>query len=1677
MRKVIVLISAVISFGTQLQSQVQVDKFTGDVSYGLPLITVPNFRGPSVSTSLSYRSDIKVDQPASEVGLGWNINAGGSVERIVNGVPDDWKDVFVPDMQAASFQKHLGALYFDEATAFSTVLDFDYTRYKMDTLNDTLKHYYPNYDTYFVTGAGMAGKIIPENYDYPTVEVDTTEVSRWFYREYYHSTYGWLKDSVSIGIKEIETYTLDMDGFIYDYKTHFSYEHNMYDEVDSKAFPWAESPIDSSTIIHIPEDSTYNAYPTYNGTGYNDEDYSISANRNRTRTSNYIEYFTNSEIDAGVTGFMEYDTTFTRDAEADFPQDGIGAYRITDPNGYTYHYSLPVYAHYNTSGSTILDQEFNKMVLDGDNVEITDSTDGYIVENEYTHEILELKQIKKYAVRWLLTAITGPDFEDSNSNGVVDDEDKGYWVKYNYGLWTESFSQRYPYYGASYNYSASVEESPVASFLAETDEGKMTGNMLAYSETANQVYYLNEIQTPSHTGIFCRDLRYDEQSMVDNFDYYEYTSTENLKNVTEDIVYYNGSGRFSFGSELTSPEQTFSITIDPEGVDSILLYIDELFVGGYNDTIRDTLRVYDGEDNTGTVLFEKYHGTETFSVPGSVTSSGPITIEYIWTTDHSDLGFYEIRWESKWANAMAGWPAGRPASTPQLKLSKLFLFDNEDYDNLPAITSVDTIASDDLWNYNNVNNSNFYNSNWYEANQTSIDTLALQSVDLDQDYSLAKGYHNNRFVFIDTQSKTVNQLEVEANKYIATNSADSSGKLTLNKVIYYGLNRTQTQPSHLFNYNASDSTDNPYYDATKQDYWGNYKNDVDSNLLRGYVTDTSSNQTDAWSLRTVTTPLGGTTEIVYESDEYEQVLTEDNDGEIRGPIKTYALNNLHVVADGSGNYGADWLFGIENQESEFWKVYDSLPVGTDTLIVIPSVWVQPQDTGYNYSINYQEANGNYSGALCYGLNSGIITNAPNKITSLPRFYDVNIQDGTPIQSSFILDSNFDSLTYSGGGYIEFQYPVGQKVKGGGTRVKELKVSNGNDIYTVSYNYEQGTATSEAGDFSKHKIKTGALGNDYYSPLTSYDYNPFGMSPQIGYGKVSIENKGQINSGQGKSIFLFNVSDEDYDYFEPYYMVMDTSFEDTNEPCSFGYRNYDDKRYAVEIVDNFTSVWGKIKEQRLLDVNDNMVSKKVYEYEVSTKGANVEVVNYELKKEFDNCIVNREYITIIKRSYPNYLTKVTTYSNGRVSTSEIVERDPFTGDPIETKNTSVNNTETREEIILAYTQTTPDYSEMGAKSVDPSYNNFLNASYSSKSYKEAEGVTTSDFSSWGKSFWKDSVTTRYYDETNNEYQFETQQVNWYDYTKYAWTGALGDYGLFDTTSVPDITEPPVSASDWRLLSQITLMDEEQNVLEQKGYNDRFSASKLGYDNRFTYTSASNSNYVSFTATGFETETEVESGVVYYEGEVKAQSGNTRLLVDGSVYPHTGNYMVGIPAIDNSGPIYKVNYSATEDLQSLQRGRTYTASVWVHKDSPSDTKLNITIEGDVGAGSHSDLDTMSIANSKAIQIGDWIQLTVNLEVPSDFTGTAPGDGLEVYVDKTTTSPAWIDDMLFHSRVSGSGMNVYDQRTGRVMATLSDNNFATKYIYNDAGQVVEVWKEVLDEGWVKVESRDFNFKRDME
>lgn len=65
-----------------------VDLFSGDFTYNIPLMNVPGPNG-GYPINLAYNAGIGMEQEATWVGLGWNINAG-VINRGMRGVPDDF---------------------------------------------------------------------------------------------------------------------------------------------------------------------------------------------------------------------------------------------------------------------------------------------------------------------------------------------------------------------------------------------------------------------------------------------------------------------------------------------------------------------------------------------------------------------------------------------------------------------------------------------------------------------------------------------------------------------------------------------------------------------------------------------------------------------------------------------------------------------------------------------------------------------------------------------------------------------------------------------------------------------------------------------------------------------------------------------------------------------------------------------------------------------------------------------------------------------------------------------------------------------------------------------------------------------------------------------------------------------------------------------------------------------------------------------------------------------------------------------------------------------------------------------------------------------------------------------------------------------------------------------------
>ena len=508
-----------------------VNLLTGDLHFSLPLLNVPGPEG-GYSMDLNYLSGITYDQEASWVGLGWSFFPG-AINRNVNGYPDDWngadieyqlsnlsdyrvinnpaKDNYV----SLGFQRILGSsksmlgyrkqhfswpgagsgtnfsasgygsLYLKNARSSGGALDFgaaqannsfmdvyhmipyDYTEENGDPVGSETELWlaysanvesgncltFPNYDTYCVNTSGLdgtmslklfeCGNLTGENKQLGTAQETVDDVK---------GNIQYLYNDASDGF----TRTQDQKYFFFE-NEHSGYLENLIDEVTGSGDNYSNYNIDTLVKWKLPK-----ASQEY----YNDSIYYNDATF-RKGSAKHVEFYTNSELcgTSPPSNFIEANG-FTRTlGNNTCPGDGIGAFVITSPTGMNYHFSLPVYQ---------LENETLKSYK-----EISAETE----DNHFKY----IKEVR-YAYSWLLTAVTGPDYVDLNTNGELDENDKGYWVEFTYAKQTDV---------AWETDKSSHTKFGINTPLEPTDLGYMS-----YFYGTKQVYSLTSIRTRTHMAKF-----------------------------------------------------------------------------------------------------------------------------------------------------------------------------------------------------------------------------------------------------------------------------------------------------------------------------------------------------------------------------------------------------------------------------------------------------------------------------------------------------------------------------------------------------------------------------------------------------------------------------------------------------------------------------------------------------------------------------------------------------------------------------------------------------------------------------------------------------------------------------------------------------------------------------------------------------------------------------------------------------------------------------------------------------------------------------------------------------------------------------------------------------------------------------------------------------------------------
>lgn len=159
----------------------------------------------------------------------------------------------------------------------------------------------------------------------------------------------------------------------------------------------------------------------------------------------------------------------------------VKAFKINALDGLEYHFGLPVFNN-KTQNVT-----FPSKILSGG---------SWVDQNTPTNSYILNKSTAPFAYTWLMTAITSPDYVDRQTDpydqgyNFTDENDWGNYVKFTYGNHTQNdrYSYRGPYQGYDFD-------------LVYENRSASAGD--------KELFYMNSIQTKTHTAVFFHSTRDD----------------------------------------------------------------------------------------------------------------------------------------------------------------------------------------------------------------------------------------------------------------------------------------------------------------------------------------------------------------------------------------------------------------------------------------------------------------------------------------------------------------------------------------------------------------------------------------------------------------------------------------------------------------------------------------------------------------------------------------------------------------------------------------------------------------------------------------------------------------------------------------------------------------------------------------------------------------------------------------------------------------------------------------------------------------------------------------------------------------------------------------------------------------------------------------------------------------
>ncbi len=810
--------------------------------------------------------------------------------------------------------------------------------------------------------------------------------------------------------------------------------------------------------------------------------------------------------------------------------------------------------------------------------------------------------------------------------------------------------------------------------------------------------------------------------------------------------------------------------------------------------------------------------------------------------------------------------------------------------------------------------------------------------------------------------------------------------LKLKSVNFKGKSGTTVIPPYQFDY-----YDGKFSTSDRNDGWG-------------YFTDDAKDL----SLKTITTPQGGTIGIEYEYNKCKSLVTNKLEFSDRNPVLFKCSRPTYTSITDLTNKTV--IIEIGNSNS-----YPNL--------LNKKVTVSSYDaTCFNnlfYFFRY-----NSTGTITHDLGAG-----KYKVT-----FDANAYLGRSSSLSNSLSGVFGcdmaavnrAIAYSGDDFYYHNIKVtlaltpNDVFKSGGIRTSRISISDGANKYFTDYKYgqnEDGIGFISYVPFAQNIAKELPYSSELPAPRVMYEY-------------VTMSSHKEGVEPLAKMKYRFNIMKEkssDKIKYGSFYEILktnNTSFTNTSQNKTVDINTF-------TIKENFAAL-GQLLEVSTVN-SENQLLSKVYStyYNMDELPNNMGITqeSYQSYKEIDytdnSNTLDRWIVNSTTRiKYPSIIKSSTEQKNGYTYTTLFNDYDLISGVSKEQVFTSSDGKTFKTKIIPAFHK----YPEMGSKSVGiTSYKNMLSQTAAEYSYILDEGdwkVTGVGITTWSNIWTYKTIEGNSVTPTNN------QENIWRKHKTFIWNGILDSNGIFTNYNIATddgFYWSGIGGTKWRQTSEVTLYDHYSAPLEIKDINNNFASTKMG-DNDSKVIATGNASYNEMYYSSAEY---ITSNSSYFDGQIKS---NGHLVVGdvGAGSAHTGKSIVRIGQNQNA-------FEVTLPLNSVRTGikSKFKVSVWARKGTENNARIKI-------GNSIQNFNT-----SETIKADNWVLLNGYIDILTSTT-TVSIVSVSGEID--------LDDFRLYpmaSSITGYVYNEWDE----LSYIVGNNGLGTHFKYDAAGRLEETYTEVAD------------------